>query len=241
MNRPEGMPPGPWLMTQTWRNVLFAHWPFAPAALQPCVPPGLELDLYEGQAWLGLVAFWISPLTGRLPGLPLVPLLPPFNELNVRLYVTWRGRPGVLFLSLDADNVPAVLGARVGAHLPYFNARQSRRRRGRGLAFTSRRLHPAAPPAAFAAVYGPVSRPAQPHPGSLAHFLVERYRLFTTDRHGQLYRIEVRHPAWPLQDAQARITTNTMAQAHGLTLPPIAPLLHYSRKITAVFWPPERL
>jgi uncharacterized protein YqjF (DUF2071 family) len=228
-------------MTQTWRNVLFAHWPLAPAALQRHVPAGLELDLYAGQAWLGLVAFWIWPLTGRLPGSPLVPLLPAFNELNVRTYVTWRGQPGVLFLSLDADNALAVLGARAGAHLPYFNAVQRRTLGAQGMAFTSRRLHPSAPRAAFAARYRPVSRVALPTPGGLPHFLVERYRLFTTDRHGHLYRIEVRHPAWPLQDAQARITTNTMAQAHGIDLPPIPPLLHYSQKITAVFWPPERL
>ena len=82
---------------------------------------------------------------------------------------------------------------------------------------------------------------AFPTPGSLAHFLVERYRLFTTNRHGDLYRIEIRHPAWPLQDAAARIPVNTMAQAHGITLPAVSPLLHYAHKITAVFWPPERL
>jgi uncharacterized protein YqjF (DUF2071 family) len=228
-------------MVQVWNDLLFAHWPFPPAVLRPFIPAGLTLDTYEGQAWLGVVPFWMNGLRARLPGTPVIPVSPPFNEINVRTYVQWRGESGVFFFSLDADNVLAVIGARLGAHLPYFNAQMAHARRGTTIAFTSRRRHPHAPPASFAARYRPISPVFTAAPGSLPHWLVERYRLFTPDPRGDLYRIEVRHHVWPLQEAAARIRTNTMGTAHGVTFPDIPPVLHYIRRLPAYFWPPERL
>ena len=109
-HRPWPLPTPPWLMTQTWEGLLFAHWPLPASTLRPLVPEPLELDTRDGLCWIGVVPFWIADesLRGRVK----VPFAGSFIELNVRTYVTWKGRPGVYFISLDASNYVAVLAAR---------------------------------------------------------------------------------------------------------------------------------
>ncbi len=235
---PAGLP-GAWVMTQTWNDLLFAHWPLPPDALTPCVPRGLTLDTFDGQAWLGITPFWISHLHAR--GVPPIPGTSHFHEINVRTYVRGPGGSGVLFLSLDAANVLAVLGARIVYHLPYFNTQATHTRAGRRIRYVSRRRHPGAPGAVFVAGYEPVSGVFNARPGSLEHWLSARFRLFAQDSGGRLYKAEIRHKAWPLQEAQARIVRNTMAEAHGLHLPDVPPLLHYTRRLKTFFWLPERV
>ena len=235
MTAPAGLP-GPWIMTQTWNDLLFAHWPLAPAALLPSVPPGLTLDTFAGQAWLGITPFWISRFHARC--VPPIPGAARFHEINVRTYVRGPGASGVLFLSLDAANVLAALGARIAYHLPYFNAQAAHLRTGRRIRYAARRRHPGAPGAVFIGGYEPVSSLFNARPGSLEHWLSARFRLFTQDSKGHLYRAEIRHKAWPLQEARARIVRNTMAEAHSLRLPGIPPLLHYARRLMTFFWPP---
>ena len=235
---PAGLP-GPWIMTQTWNDLLFAHWPLPPAALLPYVPPGLALDTFAGQAWLGITPFWISRLHAR--GIPPIPGTARFHEINVRTYVRGPGGSGVLFLSLDAANILAVLGARIAYHLPYFNTQAAHKRSGQRIRYAARRRHPGAPGAVFVGGYEPVSGVFNARPGSLEHWLSARFRLFTQDSRGRLYKAEIRHKAWPLQEARARIVRNTMAEAHGLHLPDMPPLLHYTRRLTTFFWLPERV
>src|SRR5947207_7616312 len=109
VHRPWPLPKGPWIMTQTWDNLLFAHWPISPDAMRQVVPPALELDTYDGKAWLGIVPFEITDFRPR--SFPGIPGLSTFPEINVRTYVTLGGKPGVYFFSLDAANLPAVIGA----------------------------------------------------------------------------------------------------------------------------------
>ena len=115
------LPAAPWIMAQTWRNLLFAHWPVAPERLRPLVPPGLTLDTFDGMAWLGVVAFRLSGV--RFRGTPALPGVSAFPEINVRTYVTCGGAPGVLFLSLDANNPPGIAVARPLFRLPYSYSR----------------------------------------------------------------------------------------------------------------------
>ena len=139
-------------MAQTWHDLLFAHWPLVPDDLRPTLPPGLRLDTYAGRAWVGVVPFRLSGL--RLRGLPPVPWLSAFPELNVRTYVTAPpdNKPGVYFYSLDAGNPLAVAAARRLA-LRYFAARMAVRRTGGWVSYRSTRVHRHAPPATFAARY----------------------------------------------------------------------------------------
>ena len=113
----------PWVMRMRWVDLLFAHWAVDADALRTKLPDGLELDLYDGQAWLGIVPFVMEDVGPR--GLPAPPAAGRFPELNVRTYVRHEGRPGVWFLSLDAASRPAVEGARTGFGLPYFHATMS--------------------------------------------------------------------------------------------------------------------
>ena len=117
-HRPWPIPNRPWVMTQTWHDLLFAHWPVDAQSLERLVPSPFELDLFEGRAWLGIVPFVMTNVAPR--GVPAVPWLSSFPELNVRTYVRVGGRPGVYFFSLDAASALAVHAARLLLHLPYY-------------------------------------------------------------------------------------------------------------------------
>src|SRR5688572_16238940 len=116
-HRPWPLPDEPWLMFQSWRNLLFMHWPVPVNALRPLVPQQLALDTHNGTAWVGITPFHIAGLRAHM--LPAIPGLSDFPELNVRTYVRYGEKPGVWFFSLDTPNQVAVLAARVGYHLPY--------------------------------------------------------------------------------------------------------------------------
>ncbi len=233
-HRPYPLPPGAWVMQQTWYNLLFAHWPVPVAALRERIPAGLEIDTFEGQAWLGVVPFGMSDVYPRYTF--AVPGLSKFLELNVRTYVKVGGKPGVWFFSLDAANAIAVAIARGWYRLPYFNARMTMTEtEGGWLNYHSVRTHRGAPPAEFKGRYRPVREVYDSTPGTLENWLTERYCLYTV-AYDEIYRGEIHHILWPLQKAEAEIEVNTMAAAHGLTLPDTQPLLHFVRKIETVEW-----
>lgn len=240
-HRPWPLPRGPWVMAQTWHDLLFAHWPLPAAKLAPLIPSPLALDTYEGQAWLAVVPFRMSGVRPR--GVPGMPWLSAFPELNVRTYVTAPGgsKPGVFFFSLEAANPIAVSAARRGFHLPYFRARMRLTDYGDHIAYTSTRTHTGAPPAAFVGRYGPTGGVYATTPGSLEHWLTERYCLYTVTGGGRLHRGDIHHAPWPLQPAQATLATNSMAAAAGIHLPDTPPLLHFARRLDVVVWPLTRV
>lgn len=234
-HRPWPMPDSPWLMTQTWHDLLFAHWAVDVDDLRPHVPSGFEVDLFEGQAWVAVVPFHMTNVAPR--GIPALPWVSAFPEMNVRTYVRFNGRPGVYFFSLDAGNPLAVGLARTLVHLPYFSAAMQVEQDDAGwIRYSSRRTSPGAKPAEFVARYRPVGPAAPPVAGTLEHFLTERYCLFTVDQSFRAYSVDIHHPPWPLQAAEATIEVNTMADAAGLRLPSMAPLLHFSKRQDMVAW-----
>jgi uncharacterized protein YqjF (DUF2071 family) len=210
-----------------------------PEALRPLIPGGLTLDTFDGEGWVGIVPFDIPSF--KLRGVVPLPFMSAFPELNVRTYVVAEGKPGVWFFSLDAASKMAVRGARVGYHLPYFHAEMSIRVEGETANYSSRRLDPDTRPAEFKASYRPVGPVYYSQPGNPDHWLTERYCLYAADRRGRLYRAEIHHIPWPLQAAEADITTNSMALAHGIDLPDKAPLLHYSRQQDVAIWLAHRI
>lgn len=234
-NRPWPLPAEPWLMAQTWRDLLFAHWALPPEAVARILPPALPLDTYDGQAWIGVTPFEVSGLRPR--GGPPVPRLSRFAELNVRTYVSLAGKPGIFFLSLDAASVLAVLGARHSFRLPYFRARMSIERCNGDIRYQCKRASPDGEPAAFAAEYRPRGATFQAARGSLEYFLSERYCLYTVDETGRPLRADIQHPPWPLQAADAAIATNTMTRPWRIDLPVEPPLLHYAGRQRVLIWP----
>jgi uncharacterized protein YqjF (DUF2071 family) len=235
-HRPWPMPEGPWIMTQSWHDLLFAHWPVDARTLQEKVPPGLPVDVYEGRAWIGIVPFHITNLSPR--GVPSIPFVSAFPELNVRTYVTLEDKPGVYFFSLDAGSSLAVAAARTIFHLPYFAATMDVEVAANTVQYKSQR-NTAMPIAQFEASYRPLGPVQPPVRGTLEHFLTERYCLYTVDDSFHAKRLQIHHPPWPLQVAEADIRVNTMADAAGIRLPPMQPLLHFSKRQDMVAWPLE--
>ncbi len=237
-HRPWPLPAGPWVMAQTWHDLLFAHWPVDLAALRLLLPAQLQIDTCEGQAWLGVVPFRMTGV--RLRGAPALPWLSAFPELNVRTYVTCGGKPGVWFFSLDAGNSLAVAIARAWFHLPYFRARMGCIEADGWIQYQSERTHRGAPTGLLTGRYRPIGEVFSARRGTLGYFLTERYCLYTTDGRGQIIRGEIHHLPWPLQEAEAEFTGNTMAEALGIALIS-RPLLHFARRQDVLVWPPQRL
>jgi uncharacterized protein len=241
-HRPWPVPSFPWIMRQTWNDLLFAHWSIPAEQLRPLVSPELPLHLYDGKAWVAVTPFHMTDVAMR--GMPPIPALSAFPELNVRTYVTYNGKPGVFFFSLDAFNPPAVWGARFAYHLPYFYARMLAHVRAGGeygtkdVRYWSVRFRP--PHAEFRGAYRPVSQPALSKPGSLEHFLTERYRLYTVHQR-QVYAADIHHLPWKLQVAEAEIERNSMTEAAGISLSDEKPLLHFSKRMKVLVWPIRRL
>ncbi len=236
-HRPWPPPATNWSWRQSWLDLLFAHWPVPAAAVRKLVPSGLAVDEFAGTTWVGVVPFRMTGVMRR--PFPDVPWISAFPELNLRLYVERDGRPGVWFLSLDAGNPLAVWAARRWFHLPYFRARMSVTPGADRLIYRSQRAGPS--PVCFEAEYGPQSDPLEATPGTLVHWLTERYCLYAQDPEGCLYRGEIHHVPWPLQDAWATIACNELPTPHGLALDGPPALLHFARRIDVVVWPLERV
>jgi uncharacterized protein len=225
-------------MSMRWHDLAFLHWPVEAAALRPFIWPLLELDTFEGQAWLGVTPFRMTRVRPRW--LPPAPALSAFPELNVRTYVTEGGKPGVWFLSLDAGNPVAVWLARWTFHLPYYRARMSCIADDGGVTYKSLRTHRGAHPASFVGRYEPAGDVYRSRRGTLEYWLTERYCLYTVAR-GILYRGEIHHAPWPLQAASVEIEANTMAEATGLRLPRDPSHTHFARELDVVAWMLERV
>jgi uncharacterized protein YqjF (DUF2071 family) len=218
-----------WVIAMTWNDLLFAHWPIRVDLLRPLIPPSLDIDTFDGQAWISVVPF---RLTGfRLRFAPSLPWFSNFLEINVRTYVSRSGRHGVWFFSLDAASRLAVRGARWTFHLPYYDARMSLAEDHDGIRYSSTRIHRGAPPASFAARYQPVGPAYYSAQGTIDHWLTERYCLYASDRGGRIYYGDIHHHHWPLQPAEAEIKVNTMTEPFGFKLPRVPFLLHFSRRL----------
>ncbi len=233
-HRPWAIPNGSWWWWQSWRKLLFAHWAVPADAIRSLIPPQLELQTYDAKAWIGVVPFELSI---RPRYTPLVPGLSVFPEINVRTYVSYEGRDGVFFFSLDAANPIACWAARTTFHLPYFWARMALEVQD-DIRFTSARR---SEEAEFIGNYRPVGDVYSAQPDTLEHWLTERYALFSQSPDGALHAADVHHVQWPLQRAEASIELNTMLKPTGVDLPEQQPLLHYAERIDVLGWPLDKV
>jgi len=257
-HRPWPLPDRRWIMFQRWHDLLFAHWALEPEQVRPLVPSELELDLFDGRAWVGIIPFWMSNV--HLRGLPPLPGSGTFPEMNLRTYVrlpleqkgqskehSGPGRaagdeiskPGVYFFSLDAASLQAVLAARLGFGLPYFWSKMT----VKGSAHdqieysSSRRQRPG--PAEVKVSYGP-DGPLAAGKSELEIFLTERYCLYVV-RRGHVHRVQIHHLPWPLQPADAEFHKNTLAAAHGFKLSEPPHILHFAKSLDVLIFAPEKV
>ena len=225
-------------MTQTWHELLFAHWPIDIGVLREQVPPEFVLDVFDGTAWLGIIPFHMTNVAPR--GVPSLPWISEFPELNVRTYVRVNDKPGIYFFSLDAGSTLAVRAARSLLNLPYYSAAMSVRTNADTIEYDSQR-DDGPLMASLSVRYHPVGAPFKAISGSLESFLTERYCLYNLNHRGVPYRLDIHHPPWSLQSASAEFSHNTMASAASVSVPGLKPLLHFSKRQDMVAWPPTAL
>ncbi len=218
-----------------WHDLLFMHWPVAPELLKSLIPAPLELDIFEGDAWIGVVPFRLSRVAPR--GIPPDLCGLEFPELNVRTYVRQGGVHGVWFFSLDASSRLAVHFARAWYALPYYHADMTVKLERNRIRYRSRRLHRNSQPAELEMDYEPAGDAFLSRPGTLDSWLTERYCLFSVSRKGMAGWCTVQHKQWPLQEAVADIRINTMTEQLGLKLPECEPVLHFARELAVTAGP----
>jgi uncharacterized protein YqjF (DUF2071 family) len=219
-------------MVQVWRDLLFMHWSIAPGAIRPHVAEQLELDTFEGQAWISITPFYMSIRPRGLPSLPGMLHLP---ELNCRTYVKVGDRPGIYFFSLDIASWTAVWGARTFYHLPYFHARMRVTKTADRVSYSSARGA-----ARWRGRYEPTSPARRAQHGSLDYFLAERYCLYTVWK-GGTYRGEIHHLPWPLQEASVKIEENTVAEAAGIQVLATPTAVAFAKELKVLIWSLERV
>lgn len=222
---PTRRPAGPADGTQRWRKLLFAHWPVPLELVRPLVPSALELDLFDGVLYVGVVPFVMEGV--RPSWLPRVASFD-FLETNVRTYVTHRGEPGVYFLSLEAESVLACLAARATFGLPYYWASMHRHEQG-GVAWYETERHLGGP-ARSTFRYRVGEDLGISVPGTLQHFLIERYYLFV-ERQSAILRGQVHHVPYPVRAAEVLSFDEGLMERAGLPKPSAPPLAHYSEGV----------
>jgi uncharacterized protein YqjF (DUF2071 family) len=213
-----------------WENLLFLHWPVRLELIRPLIPPEIEIETFDGSCWIGVVPFRMTGVRPRF-----FPGSFDFPELNVRTYVRNGSKNGVWFFSLDAASWPSVRAARWFG-MPYYDARMSMERSGDRVNYRSLRTHNNAPRAEFSAIYRPIGEAYHPAPGTLDHWLTERYCLYAAREPSRVVFGDIHHPPWPLQSAEVEIQANTMAAAAGIELPEIKPLAHFARFQQVIAW-----
>ena len=225
-------------MLQNWGRLLFMHWPVDVASIRAHVPDSLEIDRFDGVAWVGVVPFTMWGI--RHPALPALPGLSRFHELNLRTYVLYDGYPGVWFFSLDAQSALAVWAGRRFYGLPYYRARMSLNVSDGAIDYRSERLGGSTPAAIFDACWSPRSSLPQASPDSLEYFLTERYCLYVQRGRG-LFQGRIFHESWSLSSAELHRYRSTMTEPLGFSLPQEPPLVHYANRLLAKIWPLSRV
>ncbi|MGK0201286.1 MAG: hypothetical protein ACI89X_000279 [Planctomycetota bacterium] len=242
-HRPWPIPDRQWSLTMRWEELLFLHWPVDPDLIRPHLPDDLELDTFDGKAWLGVVPFLMAAT--RFRWLPPVPTAYRFAECNLRTYVRHKtdrahdGRPGVWFFSLDALSRLAVAGARVGFGLPYFYADMSCQQVDGRTHFKSARRDRRGPDATFEATWRTTGEAQIAAAESFEYFLAERYCLYAQHR-GHLVCGEIAHQPWQLAPVDLDLQANDMFQLLNLQLPgpPVSALA--AKPLDVAGWSPVR-
>lgn len=230
-HRTAPMPKNPWVMHQTWEDLLSLHIQVRPDELSTHIPDQLELDLYDGKAWISIFPFHLQNL--RLRGLPKFPYFHKFLELNVRTYVTYKRIPGVYFFSLDAAKIIPVIGARL-LTLPYYKADMTMTNQNGWTHYSSKRRDKSK--AYFNGKYKVLSRSSATITGSLEHWLFERYRLYRAVG-SKVFHINVHHTPWELAEVSVFLdneSVNSLLPGNVTGEPLIA---HYTPSLEVFFWP----
>ena len=215
-------------VVQRWENLSFIHWRYPPDAVQAILPAGLEVDTFDGSAWVAVVPFRMVAV--RPPWAPSIPWLTTFPETNVRTYVRdAEGGVGVWFSSLDITRLIGVVVARTWFRVPYTWASMNLDVQPTSARYHSVRRWPTRGPHVTASVT--IGSPASPSP--LLAFLTNRWRAYTVDGAGRISYGPVAHEPWSIHDAALEAFSESVVTAAGLPAPGGDPVVHYSRGVSA--------
>jgi uncharacterized protein len=227
----------PWVLFMTWRDLLFASWRVPVDVMRAKVPPELELDTFDGSAWVSLVPMAVTGMHWR--GIPPIPGMDAFRELNLRTYIKQNGRGGVYFLSIECPAAYSDWIARQFFGVPYYEAQIAVFSDGASYRFASERTQKNQPPAAFFASFQPMGDSASPVPGSLESFLVERYCLYYVHG-GAVYRGDIHHDEWLLRSAEVQLDVDTVSRAAGFELSAKPDHAAFVLRTDTLIYPPVR-
>lgn len=233
--RPWPVPDGPHLMELTWNNILLLHRPIEKGRLVDLIPQGLELQTYDGAAWISIVALHMTGV--HMKGMPSVPFASEFLQLNVRTYVQAGYKPGIFIFSSDVSNPLVMVAEKQLFHVPSHFAEMTHQSDAGLNLFSSKRYESGGSSAEFSVSYGPVSPVYAAEKGSLDQWLVERYCQYAVGPQGKLYRSEIHHFPWPLQRADALTGENNLALPNGSEFPKKGvTLCHFAHRLDVMLW-----
>ena len=231
---PFPMPNRPFAISQECRELTFMHWKVDPERLKPHLPDGLEIDLFNGEAYVGVIPFVMKNVRPR--GLPSVPGISTFAEFNVRTYVIKDGQAGVFFLTLDAKSLVTCFYAPRAYGLPYRYAKASVKYEGESLQWRSRRSSDGAELIGSTSNKGPLQSSDS---NTLEHYFFERYCLYT-EHQGCIRRAYVYHQPWSFTEAEVNLESNSLLESYNMGLDALSPdLIHYSQGLLVKTWPIE--
>ena len=230
-HRPWPLPKKRPLLSQVWQDLVFIHWEVSFVQIRAAVPQPLDIDTYNGKAWIAIVPFDMKKVTFK--GIPPISALSDFPEINVRTYVKYKGKPGVWFFSLDIPSKFAVWVARTFFHLPYRYGTVQVTEKNDDIHYQHQ-----VGKAAFKAHYKPVKLISK-GASLFETWATERYCLYCKSKRGHLYRTEVQHQEWPLQQAEINIQTNTLLENWDLGSQ--HPSVLFSKHLDVLAYAPERL
>ena len=231
---PFPMPNRPFAISQEWRELTFMHWKVDPERLKPHLPDGLEIDLFDGEAYVGVIPFVMKNVRPR--GLPSVLGISTFAEFNVRTYVIKDGQAGVFFLTLDAKSLVTCFYAPRAYGLPYRYAKANVKYEGESLQWRSRRSSDGAELIGSTSNKGPLQSSDS---NTLEHYFFERYCLYT-EHQGCIRRAYVYHQPWSFTEAEVNLESNSLLESYNMGLDALSPdLIHYSQGLLVKTWPIE--
>lgn len=228
-HRPWEISRKPWRFYQEWNNAVFLHWKVPAEAIRPLIPRTAELDTFQGEAWVSLVAFTMGKL--RASYLPAVPGISNFHEINLRTYITRDNKPGVYFLSIEAQKLLAVFLAKSISGLPYKKSLIKRGSNGMANTYSSiNSVKGFALESTFETSEDEYERTA------LDKWLVERYCLYL-DRNDKLFRYDIHHLQWEIKKIELK-HLKMQYKAGDLVLKEKQPdLSHFSPGVRVLAWP----
>jgi hypothetical protein len=221
-------------MVQQWQDLAYIHWRYPIEEIQALLPAGVEVDSFDGSAWVGLIPFSMRNI--GLPRLPAVPYFGSFPEVNVRTYVRRNGVPGVWFFSLDVNRFLPALVARVSYFLPYCWGKASNKRTDTTLETEVRRTWPSR---ASTSIRVSIGDPIE-SPDELSVFLSARWGLYSRGIGKGVRYAPVDHETWPLWTAKLESLNDTLLTAAGLSAPVGDPHVMFSPGVSVRIGLPRR-